>query len=150
MKKLLTLALLSSMTFAVTDSATLNLQGTVGAVVDISVAALSDATNLDLTQSQSNKKVATVTEQTNTTTNFTVTVSSANGGKLKNGSREFSYSLAYGGQGVNLATGTTYTRNPDPLNANSYDVNISYTGQAAASMAAGEYTDVVTFEIAAN
>ncbi|EQC46155.1 hypothetical protein [Bacteriovorax sp. Seq25_V] len=150
MKKLLTLALLSSMTFAATDSATLNLQGTVGAVVDISVAALSDATNLDLTQSQSNKKVATVTEQSNTTTHFTVSVSSANGGKLKNGTNDFSYSLSYGGQGVDLAAGTTFTRNPDPLNANNYDVNISYTGQSAASMVAGDYTDIVTFEIAAN
>lgn len=151
MKKLFTLALLTSLTYAVTDTATLNLRGVVGSIVDVSVAAESDAQSLDLSTSTSNKKVATVSETTNTTGNYTLAVSSANGGNLKHSNGDnFPYSMTYGGQGVNLATGTTYTRTSTPLTTQNFDVKISYTGVNAASMVAGNYDDLVTFTITAN
>lgn len=153
MKKLLTLALLSTLTFAATDSATLNLRGIVSSVVDISITPESDALSLDLSSTASNKKVATVVETANVIGNYTVAVTSQNQGKLKHtqdSDISFSYSLSYAGQGVNLTSGTTFTRNATPTAPQSYDVNISYSGVPDASMVAGNYDDQVTFTISAN
>lgn len=151
MKKLFTLLAITSMTYAATDSATLNLRGVVDRVVDISVAAESVAQALDLSSTATNLKVATVTERTNDTGSFSVSVASQNGGKLKHtNGNVFNYTMTYGGQNVNLSTGTSFSRAGNALSSQAYDVNVSYTGVADSLMVAGDYTDVVTFTITQN
>lgn len=152
MKKLFTLALLTStFTFAATDSAILNLRGVVDAVVEISITPESDAQSLDLSTTVSDKKVATVVESANVLGSYTVDVSSDNAGNLRHANgNNFAYTMTYGAQAVNLATGSTFTRTGTPQVPQSYDVDISYTGVPEASMVAGEYTDSVTFTITAN
>lgn len=153
MKKFLTLALLSSLSFAATDSAVLNLRGIVDSVVDISITPESDAQSLDLSTSASNKKVATVVETANVLGNYTVSVSSLNQGNLVHtvdSDASVAYTLSYAGQSVNLSTGSIFSRTGTPSSSQSYDVNISYTGAPDASRLAGNYEDQVTFTISAN
>ncbi len=150
MKKMMSALLLtmSSLSFAAT-TATLQLKGTIAQNLDISIAPESVATSLNLTQSASSLKVATITEKSNSNTGYKVTVSSANNGKLKNGTFLFSYTLGYNSQQLNLASPQTQTYAVAAHNVQK-DVTISYTGVAQESLVAGDYTDTVTFTIAAN
>lgn len=147
---LATLALTTS-SFAATTG-TLLLKGQVGQVLSILVTPETIAATLPLHQSQTDTKVATVNEISNSSTGYKVTVSSANLGKLirSGGSEAFPYSLKYNGSAVNLASPQVFS-NPSAASVNvNKDVSISYTGVPAANMVAGEYVDTVTFEIAAN
>lgn len=157
MKKLLALTALMSFTatsaFAATTG-TLLLQGVVGQKVAITVTEEATAATLDLETSQTDLKVATVNEISNSKTGYSVTITSANLGNLKrtDGAEVFAYSLKYGGAAVGLGTvaGTTFsTQTGAAVNINK-DVEISYTGVAAELMVSGTYADTVTFEIAAN
>ena len=147
----LTLSFTTVSTFAAT-SANLLIKGTVPSVVSIAVVAETIATSLPLDLTQSNTRVAKVTEKTNAVNGYKVTVESVNKGKLlrSGGTEQFGYNLAYNGQALNLIT-------PAPINYSSSvkgeqvrDVNISYTGIPSESMVAGDYVDTVTFSIAAN
>jgi hypothetical protein len=151
MKKLFTAMMISTFAFAGT-TATLNLRGTVGQVVDISLVAESDAQSLDLTTSASDKKVATVTEQSNSNVGYTVSVSSDNDGKLVHANGDaFAYTLKYGGVDADLSNGgKVFSRSTTGLTNDNYDAAVSYTGKAAATMVSGNYDDVVTFTISAN
>jgi hypothetical protein len=150
MKKFLTVTLLtmSTVSFAAT-TATLQLKGTIQQILDISIAADANATTLNLTQNAANLKVATLTEKSNSNTGYKVTVSSANSGKLKNGTNQFSYTLGYNSQQLNLTSPQSQTYAAGAYNV-AKDVTISYTGIAQESLVAGDYTDTVTFTIAAN
>lgn len=150
MKLLLTTLLLTTtaISFAAT-TATLQLKGTIAQVLDISIAAEGVATSLNLTQNASNLKVATLTEKSNSNTGYKVTVSSLNNGKLKNGTALFPYTLGYNSQQLNLSSPQTQTYAIGAYNVNK-DVSITYTGVAQESLVAGDYTDTVTFTIAAN
>lgn len=110
------------------------------------------AATLPLDVSQTDTKVATVNEISNSSTGYKVTISSANLGSLirSGGSEAFPYALKYNGSSVNLAAPQVFT-NPSAASVNvNKDVSISYTGVPAENMVAGEYVDTVTFEIAAN
>ena len=138
-------------------SGTLLLKGTVGRVLSISVAADTAVSSfLDLSTTKSNLKVATVTEQSNAAAGYNVKITSANEGKLKRtgGLETFSYQMTYNSAAVSLVgatTGTTFNTPASSAGVNvSKDVKISYTGIPAVSMIEGEYTDIVTFTIAAN
>ena len=150
MKKMMSALLLtmSTVSFAAT-TATLQLKGTIAQNLDISIASESVATSLNLTQSASNLKVATLTEKSNSNTGYKVTLSSANSGNLKNGTFLFGYTLGYNGQQLNLSAPQTQTYAVAAHNVQK-DVTISYTGVAQESLVAGDYTDTVTFTIAAN
>jgi hypothetical protein len=134
-------------------TATLVLKGTVPAVLSISLVAETLATNLPLTQTQAASKVATVTESSNSASGYKVTISSINAGKLvrANGTEQFPYTLSYGSQaGINL-TSQYVASNPQGSAVNrTQDVKISYQGVPAEQMVAGDYTDTLTFTIAAN
>lgn len=151
MKKFLTVMMISTFTFAGT-TATLNLRGTVGQVVDISLVAESDAQSLDLSSTTSDKKVATVTEQSNSNVGYSVTVSSDNSGKLVHSNGDtFDYVLKYGGVDAELSSGgKTFSRSTSGLVSDNFDATVSYTGKSAATMVSGQYDDVVTFTISAN
>lgn len=131
-------------------TATLLLKGSIAPNLDISVTPETVAAALDLTTTQSNTKIATVQEKSNSNTGYKVTISSQNLGALKNGQQRFVYNLAYNGSALNLASPVvqSYT-SPAAVTLNK-NVNISYTGVPADQLVAGDYTDTITFTIAAN
>ena len=157
MKKFLAVTALVTLTttsaFAATTGSLL-LQGIVAQKVNIVVTPVAVASALDLSTTQSDLKVATVNEQSNSKTGYKVTITSANLGKLKrtDGAEVFSYSLKYAGASVGLSTaaGSTFTTSTSAAVNVNKDLNISYTGVAAESMVEGTYADTVTFNIAAN
>ena len=155
MKKFFTLALIATMTttvFAATTG-TLLLKGIVPRLVNITVTAETIAANLPLDTTQSNTKVATVNEQSNSNTGYKVTVSSANAGKLVHqsvASSNVAYTLRYNNAAVNLASAQTITYSSSAsVNANR-NVDISYTGVPHENLIEGNYQDTITFTIAAN
>jgi len=153
MKSLFTIALMS-LSFAALSatSDTLLLKGNVPSRVSIAVAAESIASNLPLDISQTATKVATVTEKSNSNTGYKVTISSANNGALvrDGGSEQFAYSLSYDGSSLDLSNSVEQTHSSAAAVNSDKDVTISYTGIDAEEMVQGDYSDVVTFAIAAN
>lgn len=150
MKKLFTALMITTFTFAGT-TAQLNLKGTIGQVVDISISADAGATTLDLTTTASDLKVADVTEQSNSNTGYSVTVTSANGGNLEHSNGDqFPYTMKYDGSAVDLSSGSTFTNGTTGLIDTTKEASVSYTGQAASTLVSGDYTDTVTFTISAN
>lgn len=155
MKKFFTLALLTTITttaFAAT-SGTLLLKGIVPRLVNITVTAETIAANLPLNTSQTNTKVATVNEQSNSNTGYKVSIASANAGKLVHStvaSSSVAYTLRYNSTAVNLAAAQTITyASSASVNANR-NVDISYTGVPHENLIEGNYQDTITFTIAAN
>lgn len=153
MKKLITAIAITTITassFAAT-SGTLLLKGTIAPVVSIAVSAEAIASTLDLTASPANLKVASVNEKSNSNTGYKVTISSANLGVLKNGTADsVTYTMTYDNASVNLASPAVQTHtSAAAVNVNK-DVKISYTGRPQDQLVAGDYTDTVTFTIAAN
>ncbi len=158
MKKFLAItALMSSLvsgSLMAAETGSLLLQGIVGQKVAIKVTGEPVAASLDLTTSQTDLKVATVNEVSNSKTGYKVRITSANLSKLKrtDGSEVFAYTLKYGGSALALSTSTgTTISSPTAaaINVNK-DLAISYTGAAAETMVAGTYADTVTFDISAN
>ena len=147
----LTLSLTSVSALAAT-SASLLLKGTVPEILSIDVTAETFAANLPLNVTQTNTKVATVQERSNSKTGYKVTVSSANQGKLvrTTGTEQFPYSLAYNSQVLNLASPVVITNSQAAAVTVNKNVTISYTGVAHDLMVAGDYVDTITFTIAAN
>lgn len=152
MKNLLVAFALTTMTFSATaaTSGTLLLKGQIAPLLSIAVSPESVASALDLTTTQSNTKVATVQEKSNSSTGYKVTISSQNLGVLKNSQHTFVYALAYNGQALNLASPVTQTNSSSAAVTVNKNVNISYTGVPADQLVAGDYTDTITFTIAAN
>lgn len=146
----LTLATLTSTAAFSATTATLLLKGTIAPLLNISVTPESVSSALDLTATQTNTKVATVQEKSNSSTGYKVTISSQNLGVLKNNTSTFVYSLAYDGIALNLASPVTKTYSASAAVTSNKNVNISYTGVPADQLVAGDYTDTITFTIAAN
>lgn len=140
--------------FAAT-SGQLNLSGIVPSRLSIVVNPEAVATNLDLSTTQANLKVAAVTERSNHRLGYTVAVKSSNNGVLAhedgvaNGS--VAYTLKYGTFDGTLTTAdqTAVDSNNIQLPGLSRDVEISYTGDAPENMRSGTYSDIVTFTITA-
>lgn len=157
MKKMLTLGLVLAFSASQAYSSTtgsLLLQGIVAKKVSIEVTAEGAASALDLEQTQSDLKVASVREISNSKSGYKVKLTSANQGNLKrtDGPEVFGYSLKYGGQAVALGTvdGTTFA-SPTAAAVNvEKDLQVSYTGVAAELMVEGTYADTVTLNISAN
>lgn len=145
------LATLSSQSFAAL-SGTLLLKGNVPAVLAISVDAEAIASSLPLDTTQTDTLVAVVNEKSNSTSGYKVSISSDNAGKLVHESESAStitYSLSYDGQSVDLANGDEFTYGSAPVDVDR-DVTISYTGKEHTELFEGDYSDTVTFSIAAN
>lgn len=147
------LTILTLLTFSATAAtqASLPLKGKVALLLGIDITATPAAATLNLTQNQTNLKVADGHIYSNSGTGFKITVSSSNQGRLKRvgGSEYFSYALKFGPVDVPLNTSTPLVFNyPDPLNY-SDAISVSYTGVPASSLVAGDYTDTITFTITA-
>lgn len=153
MKKFLALTLtLTTLSSYAATSASLLLKGNVPEILSIGVTAETIAANLPLNVTQTNTKVATVQEKSNSKTGYKVTITSANQGKLvrNTGTEQFPYSLAYNNQALNLASPVVITNTAAAAVTANKNVTISYTGVAHDLMVAGDYVDTVTFTIAAN
>jgi hypothetical protein len=153
MKSLLCLSLaLTSFSGIASTSASLILRGQVPQILSLSLTAETLASNLPLDKTQSSTKVGQVTERSNSSTGYKVSVESANKGKLVrvNGSEQFPYTLAYHGQNLNLAGRVDISYPQAQAVTSQKDVTISYTGVPHDRLVAGDYTDTVTFTIAAN
>lgn len=146
----LTLTALTASSFAAT-SGTLLLKGTIAPLLSIAVTPEAIASTLDLTASPSNLKVASVQEKSNSNTGYKVTISSSNLGVLKNGSDDsVTYTLSYDDVAINLAAPVVQTHSAAAAVTVNKDVKISYTGRPQDELVAGDYTDTLTFTIAAN
>lgn len=146
--------LLMGVTGRAATTGSLVLSGSVPVTTSIAVSAAGSASSLDLSTTQSDLQVATVVETCNSTGGYTVTLSSANSGALKNGNYgSVSYTAKYNGSSVSLtSSGTTVTSVSSPSSTvnTSKPLTISYTGQSAGQMFAGAYTDTITLSITAN
>lgn len=154
MKKFIALTLaFASLSSMAATTGTLLLKGTVAPKLSVDVTPTTAASALNLEVSQTDLKVGEVRERSNSSTGYKLTISSANAGKLQRGAvaTDFlAYTMKYNGSAVNLASPVTQT-NPSPASVNAVkDVTISYTGVPAENMVAGDYTDTITFVIAAN
>ena len=151
MKFILAAIFLTSTAFSATTG-TLLLKGVISDSLEIIVVPEVLAANLPLGVSQTGTLVAKVTEKSNSNTGYKVAISSANLGNLKRsgGTENVPYSLSYGGQTVNLTTGTTFSQTTGGVYNVQKNVEISYTGVDANASVPGEYSDVVTFTISAN
>lgn len=147
---------MSSSGFSAT-SGTLLLQGIVVEELSLTVNPEAIANTLDLSVTQTDLQVATISESSNSNNGYKISLSSVNDGDLvrSGGSETFSYTLKYDGVGVNLVgSSTTPITAKTQLTGGVYtvssNVQISYTGVPASNMTAGTYQDTITFEIAAN
>ncbi len=153
MKKLITLSLITlSFSSMAATSADLILKGVVAPILEISIAHETVASNLDLSQSASNVKVATLTEKSNYATGYKISARSANGGKLVNVSDANSfvnYSLTYQGSNVPLSTSATQVYTTSNLKGTfTKDLKISFNQPS--NLSAGSHEDTVQFTISQN
>jgi len=148
----LALTLTTASAFAGT-TASLVLKGVIAPILDISLTSESLATNLPLDQQVSNQKVGTLTEKSNSGSGYKVTALSTNRGKLVRGNDSangIDYQLTYNGNSVTLSSSTASTVGTYSSRGSSdRELKISYS-KPADYLPAGEYTDTVTFTIAAN
>lgn len=155
MKKLFIVSslFLSSLTASSATTGTLVLKGNVPEVYDLKLVAETVSSTLRLDQTQTDLKVATVTETSNAKSGYKVSIRSDNKGQLvrSGGSEKFTYTLKYDNQQIALTGNSVDVRNSQPeLSGKHRNVSISYTGVPASQMISGEYTDNVVFTIAAN
>jgi hypothetical protein len=132
----------------------ITLSGVIPAVTNIVVTGQAPYDNLDLTQDQNNLPVATVREISNSGLGYTVTASSANAGKLKNGAVD---NVVYTAKYNNVPFALTVL----PVQVTSQgaqvgvinvlkSLTISYTGASSDTKVSGTYTDTITLTIQGN
>ena len=158
MKKLITLSLLtlSFSSFSQTQSGQLLLQGTVSDLLSITVTprvGVNEALDLDSVLGASKGvEVADVTEISNHPVGYKVTISSAEGGKLKGsvGSESVPYTLDYGTNlNLDLSTSKEVSNNAGGFQQVDRVVKVKYQIPTV-PLTAGTYSDTVTFTIATN
>jgi hypothetical protein len=129
------------------------LKGSVSAVCSISVSTTT-ASNLAVTTKVTNSTIANITEKSNASNGYTVTLASANGWMLKGPAANLTYTLSYGGTAVDttVAAGVTTPITNSSTTTASAGVTkalaISFDG-ASALLPSGDYTDTLTVAIAA-
>lgn len=155
MKRSLLAALLVTVTTTSAFSATtanLVLKGVIPANLSVEVTPTSLATTLPLDQAQNDQKVASLSYTSNSVTGFKLLARSAKGGKLVNtqsNNHHVTYQLKQGGNNIALNTSDTqFLSEQNNLGTFSKDITITYSQPQ--NLAAGEYTDTVTFTIQAN
>lgn len=158
MKKIITLSLLtlSFSAFSQSQSGQLLLQGTVADLLSISVtprAGVNDNLDLDSVLGANKEvEVADVREISNHPVGYKVTISSAEGGKLKGnvGSESVPYLLDYGSStNLDLATSKDVTNSAGGFQQVDRIVKVKYQIPTV-PLTAGTYSDTVTFTISTN
>lgn len=136
---------------ATTGSITIS--GVVPKVVSITVTSVAGFNTLDLTSTQTALTVANVQEQSNDSLGYSVTIASANAGKLVNGSNNIAYAAKYNNVSFTLSTTpvTVTTQRAQTVVVNTTKpLTIAYTGVPSANMMSGTYSDTLTFTVSAN
>lgn len=100
----------------------------------------------DLTAGDTAKTVGSVTENCNAGNGYTVSLVSANGGKLKSGSNEIGYSVDYDSNAGTLSSQLVVQRASAQFAKKS---DLKVTVPASNQRVAGEYEDTITVTIAA-
>ena len=138
------------------SSATLLLQGTVGAVNDISVAANgTNNTSLNILGGETAKSVGTATESSNDLAGYKINISSPTGGELRHtvdATKKTTYKVSYNGgaavtptvAGVQVKSVTSLASLTTATSAIAVDVT------AAPTAVAGTYQDTLTISIVGN
>jgi hypothetical protein len=138
---------------ATTGSANITIQGSIPTSVGITVVGSGSYNNLALTSAASDLQVAVVTEKSNDTAGYTVTMASANAGAFKNGALgTITYTAKYNGTAVTLSATpqtVTDTSSATALVNAAKNVSVSFAAQVPDSLVAGAYSDQLTFAIAA-
>ena len=148
----LTLVTLTTTSFAAT-TANLFLKGVIAPNLNVDVTPTSLATTLPLDVAQNDQKVATLSYSSNTVNGFKLLARSAKGGKLVNSSSNnhfVNYQLKSGGQNISLNTADTQFFSEQNLSLTPTNRDITITYSQPQNLAAGEYSDTVTFTIQAN
>lgn len=150
--KYLFLILISSTSIAATTGSIV-LSGTIPPNTSITVTPVGSYNNLDLVTTAIDSHVANIREKNNTLNGYQVTISSANAGKLKNGSSEIPYTAKYNGVGFTLGAVPVQVTNQG-IQSSLINVvkqlSISYTGVDPDTYMTGTYTDTLTVIIQAN
>ncbi len=158
---LMTSGLTTASLAANTDSGNVSLTASVAAAVKVTVAGAGNYNALLLTTTYSDEHVANVNEKSNSRDGYTVTLKSANAGLLKNqynGSvYNVTYTAKYGATGsesaANLTTAGVLVTNvataQDTVTNSDKVLKISFTGVNELEYLEGNYTDTLTFDIAA-
>lgn len=134
-------------------SGTLTLSGTIGSIISIVVTPNAAASSLDLTSSQTDLLVGTVSESSNAINGYRILAKSTNASKIKHSTASdfVGYTMKYGGgSAVTLTTSDQAVKNQTVggnYNGVSSNVTVSYTGSS--SLTAGSYSDLITFTIEA-
>lgn len=150
-KSSIVLAVLAAGGVAHAASATgqIQLSGAVSQVCTIAVTPTAKATNLDILTGETAAVVGTVTEDCNAGNGYTVSLTSANSGKLSStatGSSPTTYTAAYDNGTGSIATKITADRNSHQFGRQG-QVQVSFPGNSQA--VAGSYTDTLNIVIAA-
>lgn len=151
----LTTVSVSTAAFAA-SSATLILQGTIGAVNDITVAANgSNNTTLNIASGETAKNVGTATETSNNILGYKITISSPTDGQLRNQTDSTlftTYKVAYNGAAaVTPTVAGVVVKNVAALTALTTATSaIAVDVVALPNGAAGTYMDTLTVSIQAN
>jgi hypothetical protein len=156
MKKLLFTAavLLASASFAA-SSENLILSGTVTAINDLSITPTAEATNLDIINGETGRKVADVQETSNNLLGYKILMRSANASNLVHsidGTKSTAYTISYDGSSyISLTNSDQQVKDSGALSGLTVDtslVSVNVTPYATAP--AGTYSDTVTISIVAN
>lgn len=139
-----TTALMPAAVLAQNASGTMSLRGSMPMSCAIAVQDLGVTWNL--TAGESSKTVGSVTENCNSGNGYSISLASANGGKLKSGSNEISYSVDYDSNAGTLTSQMVVQRaNAQFGKKSDLKVTVPISGQHVA----GDYADTITVTIAA-
>ncbi|OYQ33778.1 hypothetical protein CHU95_15735 [Niveispirillum lacus] len=100
----------------------------------------------NLTAGESSKTVGSVTESCNAASGYAISLSSANGGKLKSGSNEISYTVDYDSNAGSLTSQMVVQRATAQFGRKS---DLKVTVPISNQHVAGDYADTITVTIAA-
>jgi hypothetical protein len=149
------IALLLSTSVFAASTGTLVISGTVAPINDLSITVDAAANNLNITGGEVGKKVATVSETSNSLTGYSISMRSANGSQLKHtvdSSKQTSYTVSYdGGAYTTLSTSDQVVKNSGSLSgltSDSSEVKVNVVAHPTAP--AGVYSDTITISISAN
>lgn len=153
-KSILTIGLITITNSFAATTGSITVTGAIPAATALVVTTVSGYNSLDLTTTATDQQVATVRELNNTTAGYTVSLTSANSGQLTNGTLgAVTYSAKYDGSSVTLSSSPvsitsqgTQTTIVNTVKA----FSVSFTGASADTLMVGNYSDVLTFTIAAN
>lgn len=133
-------------------SATLSLSGTVAAETTITVSSNSNASGLDLTSSQTDLQVGTVTWTSNNPDGFRVVITSSNANgswQFEGASDSLNYTLSIGGTEYTPSGGEVEVANtsgPTGESGVQQPITISFDGSDD-FLNEGSYSDTLNFEI---